>query len=195
MKVDKDFAMIAGVLFVVILLALAFSRNGVTGFYKTSRGLAEYPYEGFSSLQEAYEMREGMDEEEEEEKMGEGFQEGSQNRTGTRNTGTEARNNWLKTKCASAYPCPTVATAPATTAATAPVKQGFATKVEGFEGLQSGPVNEQIIGFMYNNEASTTCKGYGYTTSKGNICMSDNDIKLLTTRGMNASGVSDQIGA
>ena len=175
MKVDKDFAMIAGVLFVVILLALAFSRNGVTGFYKTSRGLAEYPYEGFSSLQEAYEMREGMDEEEEEE-MGEGFQEGSRN-----------RKTRLKEKCEKFYPCPTAATAPA--------KQGFATKVEGFEGLQSGPVNEQIIGFMYNNEASTTCKGYGYTTSKGNICMSDNDIKLLTTRGMNASGVSDQIGA
>lgn len=175
MKVDKDFAMIAGVLFVVILLALAFSRNGVTGFYKTSRGLAEYPYEGFSSLQEAYEMREGMDDEEEEE-MGEGFQEGAGRRNNTR----------LKEKCEKFYPCPTVA---------ASAKQGFATKVEGFEGLQSGPVNEQIIGFMYNNEASTTCKGYGYTTSKGNICMSDNDIKLLTTRGMNASGVSDQIGA
>ena len=185
MKVDKDFAMIAGVLFVVILLALAFSRNGVTGFYKTSRGLAEYPYEGFSSLQEAYEMREGMDEEEEEE-MGEGFQEGKRN--------INRNNTRLKEKCASAYPCPTVA-APATTVAPASAKQGFATKVEGFEGLQSGPVNEQIIGFMYNNEASTTCKGYGYTTSKGNICMSDNDIKLLTTRGMNASGVSDQIGA
>ena len=89
MKMDKDFAIVAGVLFVVILLALAFSTEGISGFYKTSRGLAEYPYEGFSSLQEAYEMREGMDEEEEEEeKMGEGFQEGSRNRTGTRNTGT-----------------------------------------------------------------------------------------------------------
>jgi hypothetical protein len=71
MKMDKDFAIVAGVLFVVILLTLAFSTEGISGFYKTSRGLAEYPYEGFSSLQEAYEMREGMDEEEEEE---EGFQ-------------------------------------------------------------------------------------------------------------------------
>jgi len=178
---DKDFAIVAGVLFVVILLTLAFSSNGITGFYKTSRGLAEYPYEGFASLQEAYEMREDEDEDE-----GEGFQEGA----GRRNK----NNTRLKEKCAKLYPCPKVA-APANTVATAPVKQGFATKVEGFEGLQSGPVNEQIIGFMYNNEASTTCKGYGYTTSKGNICMSDNDIKLLTTRGMNATGVSDQIGA
>jgi hypothetical protein len=68
-------------------------------------------------------------------------------------------------------------------------------KVTGFNGLMSGAVgNEQIIGFMYNNESNTTCKPFGYTNSKGNICMSDSDIKLLTTRGMNASGVSDQIG-
>jgi hypothetical protein len=147
MKMDKDFAMVAGILFVVILLTLAFSTDGISGFYKTSRGLAEYPYEGFASLQDAYEMR----------GKGEGF-----------------------------YSAPA-----------AIKQQGFETKVkvEGFEGLQSGPINEQIIGFMYNNEANTTCKGYGYTTSKGNICMSDNDIKLLTTRGMNATGVSDQIGA
>jgi hypothetical protein len=177
MKMDKDFAIVAGVLFVVILLTLAFSTEGISGFNKSPRGLVEYPYEGFASLQEAYEMREGMDEEEEEER-GEGFQEGKRNRN--RNTGT-----WSKKKCDKF--CPTTVAAP--------VKQGFAAKVEGFEGLQSGPVNEQIIGFMYNNEASTTCKGYGYTTSKGNICMSDNDIKLLTTRGMNATGVSDQIGA
>ncbi len=179
---DKDFAIVAGVLFVVILLTLAFSTEGISGFYKTSRGLAEYPYEGFASLQEAYEMREDEDEGEDE---GEGFQEGAGRRT---------KNNLrLKERCAKLYPCPKVA-APVNTVAP-PTKQGFATKVEGFEGLQSGPIDEQIIGFMYNNEASTTCKGYGYTTSKGNICMSDNDIKLLTTRGMNASGVSDQIGA
>lgn len=158
MKMDKDFAIVAGVLFVVILLALAFSTEGISGFYKTSRGLVEYPYEGFASLQEAYEMRDTEDE---------GFQEG---------VGRRSQR---------------------TIRAPAAVKQGFETKVkvEGFEGLQSGPVDEQIIGFMYNNEANTTCKGYGYTTSKGNICMSDNDIKLLTTRGMNATGVSDQIGA
>lgn len=154
---DKDFAIIVGVLFVMILLALAFSSNGVTGFYKTSRGLVEYPYEGFASLQDAYETR-GL--------INEGFQE-------------ERRDRHML--------------APADVS----VKKGPETKVkvEGFEGLQSGPINEQIIGFMYNNEANTTCKGYGYTTSKGNVCLSDADIKLLTTRGMNATGVSDQIGA
>lgn len=151
MKMDKDFAMIAGILFVMILLALAFSSNGVTGFYKSSRGLIEYPYEGFTDLQSAYEMR-------------------KQGLIGTTSPSESIEHPASK-------------------------KQGFKTKVEGFEGLQSGPIDEQIIGFMYNNEASMTCKGYGYTTSKGNICLTDSDIKLLTTRGMNASGVSDQIGA
>jgi len=150
---DKDFAMIAGILFVMILLALAFSSSGITGFYKSSRGLVEYPYEGFTDLQSAYEMRkEGL--------------------IGTIPPSVEGFEHHAAAK-----------------------KQGFKTKVEGFEGLQSGPIDEQIIGFMYNNEASTTCKGYGYTTSKGNICLTDSDIKLLTTRGMNATGVSDQIGA
>ena len=153
---DKDFAILVGVLFVVILLTLACSNIGITGFYKSSRGLIEYPYEGFTDIQSAYEMRkEGL-------------------------IGTIP---------------PSLSTTEGYKHHSAAKKQGFKTKVEGFEGLQSGPIDEQIIGFMYNNEASNTCKGYGYTTSKGNICLTDSDIKLLTTRGMNATGVSDQIGA
>ena len=68
-------------------------------------------------------------------------------------------------------------------------------KVSGFKGVQSGAYgDEKIIGFMYNNEANTSCKPFGYTNSKGNICLSPEDIKLLTTRGGNALGASDQIG-
>ena len=68
-------------------------------------------------------------------------------------------------------------------------------KVSGFGGLMSGAYgNEKIIGFMYNNDSNTSCKSYGYTNSKGNICLSDSDIKLLTTRGGNAGGAPDQIG-
>ena len=70
-----------------------------------------------------------------------------------------------------------------------------AIKVSGFSGLQVGAYgDEKIIGFMYNNESNTSCKPYGYTNSKGNICLSEGDIKMLTTRGGNALGVSDQIG-
>ena len=69
-----------------------------------------------------------------------------------------------------------------------------AIKVAGFNGLQSGAYgDEKIIGFMYNNDSNTTCKPFGYTNSKGNICLSDGDIKLLTSRGGNALGASDQM--
>lgn len=142
---DKDFAIIIGVLFVVIMLSLSFSTEGITGFYASSSRLIEYPFEGFDG----------------ENLMKDTVDEGLTNR----------RMKQLAKKRAAAK------------------------KVEGFEGLQSGPIDEQIIGFMYNNESNTTCKGYGYTTSKGNVCLTDADIKLLTTRGMNATGVQDQIGA
>jgi len=70
-----------------------------------------------------------------------------------------------------------------------------AIKVAGFKGIQSGAYgDEKIIGFMYNNESNTSCKPYGYTNSKGNICLSPEDIKMLTSRGGNALGASDQIG-
>jgi hypothetical protein len=70
-----------------------------------------------------------------------------------------------------------------------------AIKVNGFNGIQSGAYgDEKIIGFMYNNESNTSCKPFGYTNSKGNICLSQEDIKMLTTRGGNALGASDQIG-
>ena len=139
---DKDFAIIVGVLFVVIMLSLSFSTEGITGFYASSSRLIEYPFEGFDGENELIDDTE------------EGFR----------------RKRLAK-------------------------KRAAAKKVEGFEGLQSGPIDEQIIGFMYNNESNTTCKGYGYTTSKGNVCLTDADIKLLTTRGMNATGVQSQIGA
>jgi hypothetical protein len=76
-----------------------------------------------------------------------------------------------------------------------PPSETSAIKVAGFNGLQSGTYgDEKIIGFMYNNDSNTTCKPFGYTNSKGNICLSEGDIKLLTSRGGNALGASDQIG-
>ena len=75
-------------------------------------------------------------------------------------------------------------------------KEAFETmtkqKVSTLSGSTYG--DEKPVAFLYNNDASTTCKNYGYTNSKGFICMSDSDIQLLTTRGGNAAGVSDQIG-
>ena len=75
-------------------------------------------------------------------------------------------------------------------------KEGFDTMIEQKVSKLTGSTygDEKPVAFLYNNDANTTCKNYGYTNSKGFICMSDSDIKLLTTRGGNAAGVSDQIG-
>jgi hypothetical protein len=94
-------------------------------------------------------------------------------------------------------PVPTVGTVGT---AGAEKKEGFEPMVKevGVSKVLSGVTaygSENIIGFMYNNEGSASCKAYGYTNSKGNVCLSDSDIKLLTTRGGNATGPSDQIGA
>lgn len=143
-------------LLLVLFLVMMLARNGVVG-YSSTKTLAEYPYEGFESVQNAFEKR---------------------------------YSEAMTANPASPVPGPVPEK-----------KEGFepmvqALKVAGFSGLQSGAYgDEKAIGFMYNNEGSTTCKSYGYTNSKGNICLSESDIKLLTTRGGNAVGASDQIGA
>lgn len=59
--------------------------------------------------------------------------------------------------------------------------------VEGFAGLLGGPTNEDhgMMGYLAMNEARTDCKSFGYTKSTGNVCFSEEDIRLLTTRGGN----------
>jgi hypothetical protein len=167
-------------LLLVLFLVMMLARDGLVG-YSSAKTLHEYPYEGFESVQNAFEKR---------------YSEAL----------TPAKKAEHMTP-ASPVPGPV----PLSGAEKAE-KEGFAQKdkkgsegfepmvqplkVAGFSGLQSGAYgNEQAIGFMYNNEGSSTCKSYGYTNSKGNICLSDSDIKLLTTRGGNATGPSDQIGA
>jgi hypothetical protein len=93
---------------------------------------------------------------------------------------------------------PAIAANPTSKPASKPVitAEGFETMPEQQVSTLAGSTygGEKPVAFLYNNDASTTCKNYGYTNSKGFICMSDSDIKLLTTRGGNAAGVSDQIG-
>lgn len=70
-----------------------------------------------------------------------------------------------------------------------------AKKVEGFEGLQSSPVgDEKPIDIFSNDKGSLTCPSYGYYNSKGQLCLDDSQIKLLKTRGANATGRADEIG-
>ena len=149
-------------LILVILIALMLGSNGVVGYKSAMSSLSEYPYEGFESVQNAFEARyaEPFEPKTNDKKYAEAF----------------APNSYEKKKFAEASESPPI-------------------KVSGFGGLMSGAYgNEKIIGFMYNNDSNTSCKSYGYTNSKGNICLSDSDIKLLTTRGGNAGGAPDQIG-
>ena len=62
-------------------------------------------------------------------------------------------------------------------------------KVEGFQGIQSGVYSpEQRIDEIIYSSAGPDCNGktFGLSTSKGFLCLSDKDIKLLTSRGGNA---------
>jgi hypothetical protein len=140
--------------------------------------LSEYPYEGFEAIQSAFEKRyaEAFEPKSNEKKYAEAFSPNSDEKKKYAEA-FEPKSN--EKKYAEAFEA----------SESAPIK------VNGFGGLMSGAYgNEKIIGFMYNNDANTTCKSYGYTNSKGNICLSDSDIKLLTTRGGNAGGAPDQIG-
>ena len=152
-------------LILVILIALMLGSNGVVGYKSAMSSLSEYPYEGFESVQNAFEARyaEPFEPNSNEKKYAEAFEPNSDE----------------KKKFSEAFEA----------------SESPPIKVSGFGGLMSGAYgNEKIIGFMYNNDSNTSCKSYGYTNSKGNICLSDSDIKLLTTRGGNAGGAPDQIG-
>lgn len=164
-------------LLLVIFIAAMLANNGVVG-YSSVKTLHEYPYEGFAEIQEKFEERKEKKEEafSEKKKYAEAF-------TAKEEKKEEAFGPMDdKKKYAEAFEPMDEYHSPA-------------IKVSGFKGLQSRAYDdEKMIGFMYNNAGSPTCKPFGYTNSKGNICLSGEDIKLLTTRGGNALGASDQIG-
>ena len=71
-----------------------------------------------------------------------------------------------------------------------------AKPVEGFEGLHSSPyADSKPIDTFSQAVGGLECKSYGYSNSKGPLCLDANQIKLLSTRGGNATGVDSQIGS
>jgi hypothetical protein len=65
-----------------------------------------------------------------------------------------------------------------------------ASYVKGFKGLMTHPGSSATIGGIHEGTKSDSkCKSYGYTTSKGNLCLNDNQIKLLSTRGGNCDKI------
>lgn len=172
-------------LLLVIFIAAMLANNGVVG-YSSAKSLKEYPYEGFAEIKEKFKARNAETQDSPAEAFG----------PFKKNDYAEAFNvsdmvnslNPFKKEAFGSMSSPT-------SLESTPQDESPAIKVAGFNGLQSGAYgDEKIIGFMYNNDSNTTCKPFGYTNSKGNICLSEGDIKLLTTRGGNALGASDQIG-
>lgn len=150
-------------LLLVIFIAAMLGNSGIVG-YSSTRGLKEYPYEGFAEIQGSFLERDDKKD--------------------------EKKDSTYASVDEAFGPMNSTTSLPST-----PQDESPALKVAGFKGLQSKAyADDKIIGFMYNNDSNTTCKPYGYTNSKGNICLSPEDIKLLTTRGGNALGASDQIG-
>jgi len=188
---SNDKTVIVFGLFLILTVALYLGSHGYSGFSLIKSSLSEYPYEGFSNYQEAFDKRDGLG-------------------VDSLKTPVSAPVAVAPVSIASASaPAQVAASAPAQVAAPAapsffsslfsketPAKEGFESSTEmvfaDLQGAQYG--DEKPVGFMYNNKGSATCKNYGYTNSQGFVCMNENDIKLLTTRGGNASGSSDQIG-
>ena len=161
---DTRLLSIVGLLLVIFIAAML-ANSGVVG-YSAPGSLKEYPYEGFAQIQENFEARDEYEKKQYAEAFG-------------------PNSNEKKMYAEAFGPMNTTTSLPSS-----PEDESPAMKVVGFKGVQSGAYGaEKIIGFMYNNESNTTCKSYGYTNSKGNICMSPEDIKMLMTRGGNALGV------
>jgi hypothetical protein len=149
---------------ILVIFIALMLGNSSVSGYSSPKTLSEYPYEGFEASQDAFEKR-----------YAEAFEPSSD-----------------KKKYAEAFE--------ASSSDKKKYAEAFETsssemKVFGFSGLQNNAYgNENAVGFMYNNESNKNCQPFGYTTSTGNVCLSDADKKLLTTRGGNALGSPDQIG-
>ena len=210
---SNSWIVIVFMLFFVLVMALYLGSQSYNAYIPSRSGLSEYPYEGFAGIQEAFENREGFfnknsKSESESERLPKppGFGPSHNPVNFPKPHGFGPSHNPVN------FPKPHVDQslnpAPITGSLTSIFKQdSFATfDKEGFESTISKQISEDTkftgasysdqkpIGFMYNNQGSPTCKNYGYTNSQGFICMSEGDIQLLTTRGGNASGASDQIG-
>lgn len=192
-------------LVLVMTIALYLGSMEYNGFTFSKSQLREYPYEGFTNYQEAFELREGIDTKRSESKSTKTAPAAPSNQIGSgpdKSLFSSSPSSLNQPTTLTIQEKPNISVELPKVTVELPKedkKEGFESsseqKVAGFKGLYGSPYNDQKpIGFMYNNKGSTTCKNFGYTNSQGFVCMSENDIKLLTTRGGNALGVSDQIG-
>ena len=72
-----------------------------------------------------------------------------------------------------------------------PPEMGTVTKVSGFDGLLVSPNAPETPVDIYSQAiGDPSVKSYGLTNSRGYLSLTPEQIKLLTTRGENASGGS-----
>jgi hypothetical protein len=198
-------------LFIVLIMALYSGSQGYNAYVSNRSGLSEYPYEGFAGIQEAFENRDGVNSERRVNLIPKPKTKPDPKPKPPSLSSLSSNSpfgSFVFPQSNTQPPVdPSLNPAPLTGSPNSIFKQdSFATfNKEGFESTISKQISEGVItgasysdqkpiGFMYNNKGSPTCKNYGYTNSQGFICMSEGDIQLLTTRGGNASGASDQIG-
>lgn len=166
-KTDSDILLICVGLFIVIIVAMMFSTGGLSPYDEhNAKSLSQYPYEGFASAMEYFYNRKSP--------PGDFVPPVTTGAT-TAAVTTSVPTASIKTNGFTSY-------ASATTTATA-------TKLEGFQGLQSGTYSpEQRIDDIIYSSAGPDCngKGFGLSTSKGFLCLSEKDVTLLKTRGGNA---------
>ena len=68
-------------------------------------------------------------------------------------------------------------------------------KVEGFESLHPAPYQQsELLDKFSQVPGGLDCKGYGYHNSRGPLCLTDDLVKSLKTRGGNAAGKPDSLG-
>jgi len=208
---SNSWIVIVFMLFFVLVMALYLGSQSYNAYVPSRSGLSEYPYEGFTASQNAFENREGLfnkNSESESKRMSNPNPKAKLPTSISPSSSNSPFGSFMFPTTNTPVPVDLSSNnAPLTGSPNSIFKQdSFATfNKEGFESTISKQISEGIItgasygdqkpiGFMYNNQGSPTCKNYGYTNSQGFICMSEGDIQLLTTRGGNASGASDQIG-
>ena len=68
-------------------------------------------------------------------------------------------------------------------------------KVEGFESLHPAPYQQsELLDKFSQVPGKLDCQGYGYHNSRGPLCLTDDLVKSLKTRGGNATGKPDSLG-
>lgn len=68
-------------------------------------------------------------------------------------------------------------------------------KVHGFDGLYCKPYVADVKLDLYSDsDGGLDCMGSGLTNSKGSLCLTKIQSTMLSTRGGNATGPSDEIG-